>query len=56
MITWVLLCFSGGTKPGLHAEDQIKPKAISLPSVPNFKNVVFYSENEIFSAIFDNST
>ena len=29
---------------------------LSLPSVPNFKNVDFYSENVIFSAIFDNST
>ena len=29
---------------------------LSVPSVPNFKNVDFYSENVIFSAIFDNST
>ena len=28
---------------------------LSLPSVPNFKNVDFYSENEGFSAIFDKS-
>ena len=28
---------------------------LSLPSVPNFKNVDFYSENKAFSAIFDNS-
>ena len=27
---------------------------LSLPSVPNFKNVDFYSENKAFSAIFHN--
>ena len=30
-------------------------KKLSLPSVPDFKNVDFYSENEGFSAMFDNS-
>ena len=29
---------------------------LSVPSVPNFKNVDFYSENEGFSATFDNSS
>ena len=29
---------------------------LSVPSVPNFKNVDFYSERLIFSAIFDIST
>ena len=29
---------------------------LSVPSVPNFKNVDFYSEKEGFSAIFDNYT
>ena len=43
--------------PGLDFMLTVKSsQKLSVPSVPNFKNVDFYSENEGFSAIFDNST
>ena len=43
--------------PGLDFMLTVKSsQKLSLPSVPNFKNEGFYSENEIFSALFDIST